>query len=201
MTGVPKVIANITTSIDGSLTGPNVGLDRGLGDGGERLHYWVFGGPWTYAGGARGEATGEDKAFLDDSMARLGAVVGGRGTYEAADHWGGSNPWPVPFFVVTHHADDEPQDAGFTFVNGLGEAIDRARASAGDKDVSLMGGADIIRQALRDGLVDEISISIAPITLGDGKRLFEGFEDQVAMEPIGVRQSPFATHISYRVKR
>ena len=70
---------------------------------------------------------------------------------------------------------------------------------AGDKDVSLMGGADIIRQALRDGLVDELSISIAPITLGDGKRLFEGFAEQVEMEPIGVRQSPFATHISYRV--
>ncbi len=196
-----QVVASITTSIDGYVTGPDDGPKRGLGEGGERLHYWVFGGPWTYAQGARGKATGEDKAFLDDGMARLGAVVGGRGTYEAADHWGGSNPWPVPFYVVTHRPEDEPQDGGFTFVDGLAEAIDRARASAGDKDVSVMGGADIIRQALRDGLVDELSISIAPITLGDGKRLFEGFEKQVDMEPIGVRQSPFATHISYRVRR
>ena len=86
-------------------------------------------------------------------------------------------------------------------MDGLAEAIDRARASAGDKDVSVMGGADIIRQALGDGLVDELLISIAPITLGDGKRLFDGFEKQVDMEPIGVRQSPFATHISYRVRR
>ena len=198
---MPKVVASITTSIDGYVTGPHDGPERGLGEGGERLHYWVFGGPWTYAGGARGAATGEDKAFLDAGMARLGAVVGGRGTYEAADHWGGSNPWPVPFYVVTHHPDDEPQDGGFTFVDGLATAVDRARVSAGDKDVSLMGGADIIRQALRDGLVDEVSISIAPITLGDGKRLFEGFAEQVELEPIGVRQSPFATHISYRVKR
>jgi dihydrofolate reductase len=197
---MPKIVATITTSIDGYVTGPNDGPERGLGEGGERLHYWVFGGPWTYAGGTTGEATGQDKVFLDEAMARLGAVVAGRGTYEAADHWGGSNPWPVPFYVVTHHPDDEPQDRGFTFVDSLGEAIDRARASAGDKDVSLMGGADIIRQALRDGLVDELSISIAPITLGDGKRLFEGFEEQVDMEPIGVRQSPFATHISYRIK-
>ena len=198
---MPKVVASITTSIDGYVTGPNDGPERGLGEGGERLHYWVFGGPWTYAQGARGEATGEDKAFFDDLMARLGAVVGGRGTYEAADHWGGSNPWAVPFYVVTHRPGDEPHEGGFTFVDGLGQAIDRARASAGDKDVSLMGGADIIRQALCDGLVDELSISIAPITLGDGKRLFEGFVEQVEMEPIGVRQSPFATHISYRVKR
>ncbi len=196
-----QVVASITTSIDGYVTGPNDGPERGLGEGGERLHYWVFGGPWTYAQEARGEATGEDKAFLDDALARLGAVVGGRGTYEAADHWGGSNPWPVPFYVVTHRPDDEPPDGGFTFVAGLAEAIERARASAGDRDVSVMGGADIIRQALRDGLVDELSISIAPITLGDGKRLFEGFEKQVDMEPIGVRQSPFATHISYRVRR
>jgi len=196
-----KIVASITTSIDGYVTGPNDGPERGLGEGGERLHYWVFGGQWTYAQGPKGEATGEDKAFLDHAMARLGAVVGGRGTYEAADHWGGSNPWPVPFFVVTHRPHEEPRACGFTFVDGLGEAIDRARAAAGDKDVSLMGGADTIRQALRDGLVDELSISIAPITLGAGKRLFEGFEEQVDMEPIGVRQSPFATHISYRIKR
>ena len=198
---MPKVIASITTSIDGYITGPHDGPDRGLGDGGERLHYWVFGGPWTYAGGTDGEPVGEDKAFLDDAMARLGAVVGGRGTYEAADHWGGSNPWPVPFFVVTHHPADEPPDAGFTFVAGLGAAVDRARDAAGDKDVSLMGGADIIRQALDDDLVDEMWISVAPITLGDGKRLFDGFTKQIDLEPIGVRQSPFATHIAYRIKR
>jgi dihydrofolate reductase len=194
-----KVVATITTSIDGYITGPNDGPERGLGEGGERLHYWVFGGPWSYAQPPAGEAIGEDKAFLDDAMGRLGAVVGGRGTYEAADHWGGSNPWPVPFFVVTHRPDEEPQTGGFKFVGGLSEAIDRARAAAGDKDVSLMGGADIIRQALRDGLVDELSISIAPITLGAGKRLFDGFENQLDLEPIGVRQSPFATHISYRI--
>lgn len=195
-----KVVASITTSIDGYITGPNDGPERGLGENGERLHYWVFGGPWTYANEPKMEATGEDKAFLDESMARSGAVIGGRSTYEAADHWGGSNPWPVPFFVVTHRPAEEPKEGGFTFVGSLDEAIDRARASAGDKDVSLMGGADVIRQALSDGLVDELVISIAPITLGDGKRLFEGFEKQMDLEPTGVRQSPFATHISYRIK-
>jgi dihydrofolate reductase len=196
-----KIVASITTSLDGYIAGPNDGPGRGLGDGGERLHYWVFGGPWSYDDHPGGEATGADKEFLDSSMARLGAVVGGRWTFEAADHWGGSNPWPVPFFIVTHHPDDGPADAGFTFVDRLDDAIERARGAAGDKDVSVMGGGDIIRQALRAGYVDELSISIAPVVLGAGKRLFEGFEEPLKLEPMRSLQSPFATHITYRVVR
>ncbi len=193
-----SVAASITTSVDGYIVGPNDGPEKGLGEGGERLHYWVFGGPWTYGSGAKGEATGADKEFLDESFARLGAVVGGRGTYEAADHWGGSNPFGVPFFIVTHRPDERP-DEGFTFVNGVEEAVARAREAANGKDVSVMGGADVIRQALAAGIVDELSISIAPVILGAGKRLFEGFQQDMTLEPISVRQSPFATHISYRV--
>jgi len=196
-----KVTASITTSLDGYTTGPNDGPERGLGEGGERLHYWVFGGPWTYDNPPRGEATGADKEFLDAAIANGGAVVGGRNTYEAADHWGGTNPWGVPFFIVTHHPEEEPSGAGFTFVNGLDEAIARAREAAGEKDVNVMGGADIIRQALSAGLVDELSISIAPVVLGAGKRLFEGFDAPLSLEPIRVLQSPFATHITYRVAR
>ena len=198
---MPKVTASITTSVDGYITGPNDGPGRGLGDGGERLHYWVFGGPWSYDDGPRGEATGADKAFLDAAIARGGAVVGGRGTYWAAEAWGGSNPWDVPFFIVTHHPEEEPPGKGFTFVNGLDVAIERARAAAADKDVNVMGGADIIRQALAAGYLDELTISIAPVVLGAGKPLFEGFDVDVALEPIRVLQSPFATHITYRVKR
>jgi dihydrofolate reductase len=172
-----------------------------LGEGGERLHYWVFGGPWSYAEEPRGEATGADKEYLDDLMSRVGAVIGGRGTFEAADGWGGSNPWPTPFFIVTHHPDDVPHDAGFTFVEGLEAAIDQAREAAGGKDVHVMGGADVIRQALSAGFVDELSITIAPVVLGGGKRLFEGFDRSVDLEHIRTLQSPFATHITYRVVR
>jgi dihydrofolate reductase len=167
-----KVLAGITTSLDGYITGPNDGPGRGLGDGGERLHYWVFGGPWTYDEEPRGEATGADKEYLDEAMARVGAVVGGRNTYEAAGAWGGQNPWGMPFFIVTHRPEDAPADAGFSFVNGLDEAVARAREAAGGKDVSIMGGADVIRQALRAGHVEELSISVAPVVLGAGKRLF-----------------------------
>lgn len=196
-----KVIAGITMSVDGYIAGPDDGPGRGLGDGGERLHYWVFGGPWSYDKEPDGEATGEDQAWLEQAMARLGSVVGGRWTYEASEHWGGSNPWGVPFFIVTHRPDEQPEDtAGFTFVNGVDAAVEQARAAAGDKDVHIMGGADTIRQALAAGLVDELTIIIAPVVLGGGKRLFEGFSQSLDLEHVGVRQSPFATFIDYRLK-
>jgi dihydrofolate reductase len=194
-----KVIAGITTSLDGYITGPNDGPGQGLGEGGERLHYWVFGGPWTYDEEPRGEATGADKEYLDEAITRVGAVVGGRNTYEAAEAWGGSNPWPVAFFILTHRPEEIPSGKGFDTATGLDEAISRAREAAGDKDVSIMGGADTIRQALRAGVVEELTISVAPVVLGAGKRLFDGFNERVELEPIRVRQSPFATHITYRV--
>src|SRR5436190_4312172 len=117
------VVAGITTSVDGYVTGRNDGPGRGLGDGGERLHYWVFGGPWSYGEDVRSEATGTDKEYLDESFDRFGAVIGGRNTYEAAEAWGGHNPFGVPFFIVTHRPQDAPGDGEFTFVNGLDEAV------------------------------------------------------------------------------
>ena len=96
------VHASITTSVDGYVVGPNDGPGKGLGEGGERLHYWVFGGPWSYDSPPDGEATGEDAAWLSSAMERLGAVVSGRWTYEAAGHWGDKNPWGVP--VLHRHA-------------------------------------------------------------------------------------------------
>jgi dihydrofolate reductase len=196
-----QVNAGITTSLDGYIVGPNDGPGRGLGDGGERLHYWVFGGPWSYDEEPRGEATGADKELLDDAFGRVGAIVGGRNTYEAAEAWGGHNPFGVPFFVVTHRPEDAPSGAEFTFVNGLDDAVARAREAAGDKDVFVMGGADVIRQALRAGYVEELSISIAPVVLGGGKRLFDDFDETLNLEHVRLLQSSFATHITYRVLR
>jgi dihydrofolate reductase len=195
-----KVLAGITTSVDGYITGPDDGPAKGLGEGGERLHNWVFGGPWRYDDEARGEATGEDAAWLQEAMGRVGAVVGGRWTYESARHWGDENPWGLPFFIVTHRPEEEPPGGAFSFVDGVEEAVARARDAAGDKDVHVMGGADVIRQALAAGLVDELTIIVAPVILGAGKRLFEGFTQSVELEHIGVRQSPFATFIDYRVR-
>lgn len=195
-----KVVANITMSVDGYITGPDDGPGKGLGEGGERLHYWVFGGPWTYDDGPRGEATGEDAKYLAEAISRGGAVVAGRGTYEAARHWGDENPFGMPMFIVTHRPEEEPESGEFTFVAGVEEAVERALEAADGKDVSVMGGADVIRQALEAGIVDELTIILAPVVLGDGKRLFEGFERSLDLEHLGLRQSALATFITYRVR-
>ena len=163
-----KVLAGITTSVDGYVAGPDDRPGRGLGVGGERLHYWVFGGPWTY---------------------------------EASGHWGGKNPWELPFFIVTHRPEEEPEGGAFTFVAGVEEAVARAVEAAGEKDVHVMGGADVIRQALAAGLVDELTIIVAPVVLGAGKRLFDGFTTPLELEHLGVRQSQYATFLEYRVLR
>jgi dihydrofolate reductase len=196
-----KITAAITTSVDGYITGPNDGPGRGLGEGGPALHSWVFGGPWDYDEEPKGQATGVDKAFLDEAMKDLGAVIAGRWTYEAAEHWGDKNPWGLPVYVVTHRPEEQPAGDEFRFVGSLDEAVARAREAAGDKVVNIMGGADMIRQALASGQVEELTIIVAPIVLGGGKRLFEGFDKRIELEHLGVRQSPFATFIDYRVVR
>jgi dihydrofolate reductase len=195
-----KVVAAITTSVDGYVAGPDDGPGKGLGEGGERLHYWVVGGPWTYAAEPAGEPAGEHAAWLQEVISNVGAVVCGRWTYESADHWGDENPWSLPVFIVTHRPEEEPEGGAFTFVSGVEEAVERAKEAAGGKDINVMGGADTIRQALNAGLVDELTIIIAPVVLGGGKRLFDDFSTSLDLEHIGVRQSPFATFIDYRVK-
>lgn len=196
-----KVIAGITTSIDGYIAGPDDGLGKGLGERGERLHYWVFGGPWSYEDEPRGEPSGPDAEWLNEVSSKVGAVIGGRWTYEAARHWGDENPWGLPFFILTHRLEEQPEGDDFTFVSGIEEAVRRAKEAAGDKHVHIMGGADTIRQALDAGLVDELSIIIAPVILGGGKHLFDGFTKSLDLEHLGVRQSEYATFIDYAVKR
>jgi dihydrofolate reductase len=200
-----KVAAAITTSVDGYVTGPDDGPDYGLGVGGERLHYWVMGGPWTYESehepGA--DMAPEDRAFFDRMVANLGSGVCGRGMFEAAGRWGGTNPFGAALFVVTHRPGDDPPapDSGFVFVSSFEEALDRAREAAGDKDVSISGGADVIRQGLEAGEVDELVISTAPVILGAGKRLFDGFAKDTDLRILEVVQSPFVTHVRYAVEK
>ena len=195
-----KVTAAITTSVDGYIAGPDDGPGKGLGEGGERLHYWVFGGPWSYGSEPKGDTSGEELEFLNEAMARTGAIVIGRWMYEAGGHWGEKNPWDVPCFVVTHRPEEEPDSGEFTFVGSFDEAIERARGVAGEKDVSIGGGGDLIRQGLNAGLVDELAIIVAPVILGGGKALFDGFTKSFDLEQLGVRQMEWATVIEYRVK-
>jgi dihydrofolate reductase len=196
-----KIIAAITMSVDGYITGPDDGPGKGLGEGGERLHYWVFGGPWSYENEPHGEPTGEDADYLNEMRTRAGAIVVGRTMYEAAGHWGEKNPFGVPVFVVTHRPEEEPATGAFSFVGSFEEAIDRATAAAGDKAVSIGGGGDVIRQGLDTGIVDELHIIVAPVILGGGKHLFEDFAKSLDLENRGVRQSRWATFLEFAVRQ
>lgn len=202
-----KLIADITMSLDGYVAGPNDRPGQGLGEGGEVLHYWVFGRPWTYEDDAKGDLGGGDspidQQILDELFAASGASIVGRGMFEAAGGWGYTNPFPHPMFVLTHRADDEllAKAPTFTFVtDGIHSALEQARAVAGEKTVGIGGGADVIRQYLAAGLVDELGIHLAPVLLGGGKRLFhDGDPGRLGLERTSVIESPYATHLRFKV--
>ncbi len=199
---MPQVLAGITISLDGYITGPNDGPGAGLGEGGERLHYWVFGGPWSY-GGERGTPSPVDQQYLDEVFASGGALIVGRTMHDVVDGWGDDPGFGVPVFVVTHrpHETVVKGDTSFEFVTGgIEDALERARAAAGEVNVILMGGADLLRQYLAAGLVHELTLTIAPILLGAGKRLFDGIpRTDIGFERYAVIESPFATHLRFRV--
>ena len=127
-----KVIAGITMSLDGYITGPNDRLGAGLGDEGERLHYWVFGGPWAYHSPG-GSPVGADKDYLDEVFAAGGAWIVGRTMHDVVDGWGDDPGFGVPVFVVTHRSRDTTVkgDTTFEFVTGgIADALERAQAAA-----------------------------------------------------------------------
>ncbi|MGC4892635.1 dihydrofolate reductase family protein [Micromonospora sp. DT31] len=198
------VKANITVSVDGYVAGPDDHGGRGLGVGGERLHYWVMGGPWTYDNQPEPGAgmADEDRAYFDELLAGTGACLCGRGMYDSAGAWGGRNPFNAPLVVLTHRTGDQPDPStGFLMVDGFDEALAAARRAAGGGGVAIAGGADIIRQALRAGVVDELAITTAPVALGHGKRLFEGFDRDLDLEIRAVHRSRYAVHVRYGVGR
>jgi dihydrofolate reductase len=197
-----KVIASITTSVDGYITGPGDGPGCGLGHGGERLHYWVMGGPWTYQGGHDFAMHGPDKQFYDELTATVTAGIVGRAMYDAAGAWGGTSPFPGTLFVLTHRTADPPAPGtGFRFVSDLETALAGAAQAAAGGDIAIGGGADVIRLVLAAGKADELVISTAPVILGAGKRLFDGFGHDINLQVTRVYSSPYATHIRYTVTR
>ncbi len=195
-----KVIADISMSLVGFVTGPAPDLEHGLGHGGEPLHAWVFGSDDPV-----------DKQVLAAAAEASGAVVMGRNLFDIID---GPNGWSddmgygaghaatPPFFVVTHSIPAQVRlGLDFTFVtDGLESAIDQARAAAprlgDDKHAFVMGGGDVIRQCLDAGLADELRIHLSPIVLGDGTPLFNGATRREYRQQ-SVEVSPYATHVTY----
>ena len=200
-----KVFFDITMSLDGFAAGPDASLEQPLGAGGEALHEWAINAmAWRASHGYEGGETGADSDIVQATIDRAGAHIMGRNMFSggftesweddprANGWWGEEPPFRKPVFVLTHHA-REPltlADTTFTFVtDGPQAALSLARAAAGDRDVQISGGADVIQQYLRLGVVDEMQVHVAPVLLGGGVPLFDGV--QVPLEG-GV------SHLRYR---
>jgi dihydrofolate reductase len=200
-----RVQLDITMSLDGFVAGPNDGPELPLGAGGERLHEWVFPlASWREPHGLEGGETNSSSEVLEESLQATGAIVVGKRMFDNAGGWGDNPPFHKPVFVLTHTA-REPlaKDGGttFTFVtDGVESAVEQAKAAAGDKNVSIGGGASIAQQCLRAGLLDELQIHVAPLLLGGGVRLFDDLGGEgIDLEVTRVIESPGVTHLRYRV--
>lgn len=201
-----KVIADISMSLDGYIAGPgDENPELPLGESGERLHEWVYGlASWRRAHGMAGGEDDPDSELLDEAIRATGAVVVGRRMYDNAGGWGDEPPFHVPVFVLTHQPREPIAKRGgttFTFVtDGVAEALRRARAAAGDRNVAVGGGAQTIQGFLDAGLLDEIGIHLVPVLLGGGRRLFgELSQRPVELELAQVTESPAVTHLRYRI--
>ena len=187
---------DISMSLDGYITAAGQTAEAPLGQGGERLHEWAFGGDER------------DRAVLEDGVAGTGAVITGRRNYEhSLPWWGPGGPTgeaALPVIVVSHSVpSDAPEGGVYEFVtDGIEAALDRAREAAGAKDVTVMGGADTGQQYLRAGLIDRVSIHLVPVIFGGGTRMFDNLgDDQPRLECTGSIQTDRATHLRYRVVR
>jgi len=191
-------------SLDGFIAAPNDDPERPLGDGGQRLHDWVFGGKTERSGTSpRTSTTGSNREVMDESFKTLGAVIMGRRWFDIGEGpWGENPPFHVPCFVLTHNAHETLVKGAttFTFVtDGIENALKQAQAAAGDKHVGV-GGANTAQQYLQAGLLDEIQIHLVPVLLGEGRRLFEHLGTlHIELESTRVIESPGVTHLKFRV--
>jgi dihydrofolate reductase len=212
-----KLRVDISTSVDGFIAGPNPSEELPLGEGGEQLHEWVVKlAAWRRPHGMEGGEVNASTEVMEESLANVGATVMGRkmfgggpgpwGEEPWGGWWGDDPPFHTPVFVLTHHEREPLQKQGgttFTFVtDGIESAFGRAKEAAGERDVSLAGGASVIQQYLAAGLVDELQLNVVPIVLGDGTRLFDNLAGAAAkLEPVRVVETPEVTHLKYRVVR
>jgi dihydrofolate reductase len=182
-----NVVVDITVSLDGFIATPEGDVTR--------LHRWAL---------VAGEGyTDEVRALFDEE--EFGAVVAGRGTYDAAGAWGGDPPIHAPYVIVSH---DVPTRVAtgewtrFVFVtDGVAAAIAEAKKIAGDRVVGVMGGADIIQQGFNANVVDELRLHVVPVLLGSGIRLFDNLNGQHELELTETRKGPETFRMYYRVLR
>jgi dihydrofolate reductase len=208
-----KLRFRIAMSLDGFVAGPEQSVQNPLGIGGMRLHEWAFVlKQWRESQGLAGGEVNESSRVVEESMANVGATIMGRNMFGGhpgpwdlqqpwTGWWGSDPPYHHPVFVLTHHAREPLRLEGgnsFTFVtNGIQSALEQARRAAGEMDVALAGGAQAAQQYLRAGLVDEMEISLAPVLLGGGERLFDGVDDLHGLRLVRTVAAPGVTHLKF----
>lgn len=189
-----KVVYDISMSLDGFITAANVRPEVGLGDGGERLHEWFF-----------NSSDPHNRELMAKGMASLGAIITGRHNYNLSiPYWGADGPTSasrIPTIVVSHSVPQDIPDGGvYSFANGIEAALEKAKKAAGDKDVAIMGGANIAQQFIQLGLVDEVLLHVIPVLFGSGTPLFGDADSKhIPLETIEVIETADAIHMRFRV--
>ena len=202
-----KVFVDIGISLDGFIAGPNGGAKNPLGDGGMAIHQWMFNlkrfkEHLSLPGGGE---TGADNDLVDKTFNRIGANIMGKKMFiEGEANWPEEAPFQCPVYVLTHQKREpweRPGGTTFYFVNeNIHSVLEKAKKDAGNKDVRISGGADVIRQYLNTGLVDELILHVAPIILGNGVRLFDNIaKGKFSLEVSNAVSSLTVTHLFYKV--
>jgi len=193
-----RVTADLTISLDGFVAGSGQSLEKPLGEGGERLHRWMFDRP-------------EENAAAIEAIVGPAAFIMGRNMFgpgrdgwdeDWKGWWGDEPPYHAPVFVLTHHPREPLAMQGgttFTFMtDGIESALRQARENVGSRNVGIAGGADVVRQYLSAGPVDELRLHISPVIMGAGERLFDGVGD-LLVEPVEVSGTDLVTQLRYRI--
>jgi dihydrofolate reductase len=200
---VPATVLYMSMSLDGFIAGPNEGPGNGLGDGGHRLHDWIFMGADADREALSGRLTGVNKQIVDEFLA-TGAVVAGRGTFEPAGGWAGDHHDGVPIFILSRRQPDGETERWplVSYVNDVKTAMSAAKQATGDKNV-LVHGAGTAQLALAAGVLDELEIHLIPVLLGQGRRLFDNLSpEHVELERTRILEGEGGvTHLHYRVRR
>lgn len=193
-----KVVVDVSPSLDGYVAGPAVTVERPFGSADHRLHRWL---------GFEGSTpTAADREAAQRMLATTGAIVLGRRMFDVGiGTWGEDGAFGRPCFVVTNRAHDDvvkgPTTFGFV-TGGVRRAVELARPAAGDRDIVLAGGAQVVQQCLAEGLVDEIRLHVVPVLLGVGTHLFgHSLRESVELEQTEAVSTPLATHLTFRVAR
>jgi dihydrofolate reductase len=204
---VARTNLSMSISADGYVAGPNQREDQPLGVGGMALHEWHIGPAADHP---------VNRQVVSDMLDGMGATIMGRnmfgpvrgdwGNSDWKGWWGAEPPYHCPVFVLTHYAHDPIEmEGGTTFyfvTDGIESAYARAKEAAGDRDISIAGGASCARQAIKAGVVDEIDLQVSPVILGSGERLLDGFDAGVPkLELARVLEAPGVVHVRYRVIR